>query len=128
MAIAGVPFDDKKGIFPNKEGRIFSGEQVVPGLYASGWIKRGPSGVIGTNKPDSVASVQSLLADVPHLKPAANRGPHAASEFLKKKGVRFVSFEEWKKIDAAEIERGKSAGKPREKLIIVEDMLKAAGK
>ncbi|MCK5015401.1 MAG: FAD-dependent oxidoreductase, partial [Candidatus Omnitrophica bacterium] len=69
IAIEGVPFHEAWGIFPNKEGRITDGDSVVPGLYTAGWIKRGPSGVVGTNKPDSEETVARLLEDVSHLTP-----------------------------------------------------------
>ncbi len=128
VPIPGVPFDDKRGIFPNKDGRVFDGEKVVNGLYASGWIKRGPSGVIGTNKPDSVATVQALLADVGSLSSCAMPDQNAFIQFLNEKQIKFVNFIDWKKIDAAEIERGKPLGKPREKFVKVDEMLAAAGK
>ena len=66
VAIPGVPFDEKRGVVPNEKGRVLDTElrQPVPALYAAGWIKRGPSGVIGTNKPDSAETVVSMLADV----------------------------------------------------------------
>lgn len=128
VAIEGVPYDNERGVFPNQDGRILKDGQVAKGLYAVGWIKRGPSGVIGTNKPDSMATVRSILDDLPNLQPCANPDRNAVVEFLKKKNVRVVSFDDWKKIDAAEIERGKAAGKPREKFITVEEMLAAAGK
>ncbi len=123
LAIPGVPFDESRGTFPNQKGRLTDGEQVVPGLYAAGWIKRGPSGVIGTNKPDSVESVESLLGDVGHLPRAATPDSEAMKKMLTEKGVRFISFDDWLKIDAAEIERGKAKGKPREKFTRVEEML-----
>ncbi|MCK5082239.1 MAG: FAD-dependent oxidoreductase, partial [Candidatus Omnitrophica bacterium] len=69
IAIEGVPFHEAWGIFPNKEGRITDGEKVVPGLYTAGWIKRGPSGVVGTNKPDSEETVARLLEDMSQLTP-----------------------------------------------------------
>ena len=123
VPIPGVPFDDKRGVFPNIEGRIIENGKPAPGLYASGWIKRGPSGVIGTNKADSVATVQSLLTDLPNLAPGAKSDPPALRDFLNNKKIRFVSFNDWKKIDAAEIERGKFSGKPREKFVKIEEML-----
>lgn len=128
VPIPGIPFDDKKGVFPNKAGRVMENDKVLPGLYAAGWIKRGPSGVIGTNKPDSAETVQSLRADISNLTPCPQPHPNAVSEFFLKKGVRFVSFSDWKKIDAAEMERGKPFGKPREKFIKAEEMLAVAGK
>jgi len=95
-------------------------------LYAAGWIKRGPSGVIGTNKPDSVETVQSLLEDMPNLQPCSNPDRNAVKELLNKKNIKFVSFADWKKIDAAEVANGQTAGKPREKFINVEEMLAVA--
>jgi len=129
VAINGVPFDEKKGIFSNVKGRISDlEERIVSGLYAAGWIKRGPSGVIGTNKSDSVETVEMILADISHLKPCPQPDSQAMAELLRKKNIRFVRFDDWKKIDAAEIERGKSKGKPREKFVCVEDMLTVVGK
>jgi len=128
VSIDGVPFDEKKGIFPNVKGRITDFEgHVVPGLYAAGWIKRGPSGVIGTNKSDSVETVESILADVSQLKPCSKPDSQATAELLRGKNVHFVSFSDWKKIDAAEIERGKAKAKPREKFVSVEEMLAVLG-
>jgi ferredoxin--NADP+ reductase len=123
IPLEGVPFHEQEGIFPNKEGRILKDNQIMPGLYAAGWIKRGPSGVIGTNKPDSEETVARLLEDVGSLKPCERPDTQAVLDLMKQKGIRVVSFDDWKKIDAAEVERGKKAGKPREKYVSVEDML-----
>ncbi len=125
VAIPGVPFDEKKGIFPNEFGRIMDHKKVLPGLYASGWIKRGPTGIIGTNKPDSEETVQSLLADVIHLNPCASPARQSIIDFLKRKEIRFINYPEWQKINTAEIARGQSLGKPREKFTNIADMLKA---
>ncbi|MCZ6688275.1 MAG: FAD-dependent oxidoreductase [Planctomycetota bacterium] len=119
VPIQGVPFHDAWGVFPNEDGRI----EGAPGFYAVGWIKRGPSGVIGTNKPDSHATVQSLLADVPELEPCPDPDPEAVRNILTRKGIHIVSFPDWRKIDAAEVENGKRLGKPREKFVTVEEML-----
>jgi len=127
VPIPGVPFDEKKGIFPNMEGRITDNGKIIPGLYAVGWIKRGPSGVIGTNKPDSVATVQNLIADAPNFIPCATPDTQALINLLKSRNVHVVSFADWKKIDAAEISRGQPLGKPREKFLEIEQMLQAIG-
>ena len=119
----GVPFDERAGVIPNREGRVTESERVVPGLYAAGWIKRGPTGVIGTNKADSNETVRHILEDAPQLPPATRRDTRALLESLKKKGARVVSFPDWKRIDAREIERGQPAGKPREKFTSVAEML-----
>src|SRR5438876_9239986 len=68
VAIPGVPFDPRQGVFPSRDGRIVDeAGAVIPGLYAAGWIKRGPTGIIGTNRADSLATVNSLLADLSTL-------------------------------------------------------------
>jgi ferredoxin--NADP+ reductase len=127
IPIDGVPFDEGWGVFPNDAGRITSGGKPVPGLYTAGWIKRGPSGIIGTNKPDAIETVKNLLADTPGLTPCANPSSEAVLGLLSERGVRVVSYEDWQKIDAAEIERGKAVGKPREKFLTSDDMLKNLG-
>ena len=128
IAIPGVPFDAKRGVFPNREGRIVDGEAVVPGMYAAGWIKRGPSGIIGNNKPDSQATAAAMLADAPALTPCTTPDTNALVDVLRERNVRAVSYADWQRIDAAEIERGKACGKPREKFTRVEEMLAVLGR
>ncbi len=123
ISIPGVPFDQKKGIFPNREGRVLDGDSPVPGVYAAGWIKRGPSGIIGTNKPDSQATVEVILSDIETLTPCAVPDSEPLRQLLRERKVRVVTFADWQRIDAAEVERGKSKGKPREKFAFVEEML-----
>ncbi len=123
VPIAGVPFDNDRGIFPNREGRIVDGQNVVPGLYVAGWIKRGPTGIIGTNREDGVATVKSLLADLPNLGAGDKPGTDGLQALLKNRGVRVVSYADWQKIDAAEVRRGETEGKPREKFTRVSEML-----
>ncbi len=128
VAIPGLPFNERKGIIPNREGRVAEGDVIEPGLYVAGWIKRGPSGVIGTNKPCSVETVQAILADLPTLEPCPVPDSDAFRGLLEAEGIPVVSFEDWRKLDAAEIERGKSRGKPREKFVTVEEMLAHLGR
>lgn len=114
----GVPFHEAWGVFENEKGRI------RPGLYTAGWIKRGPSGIIGTNKPCSYETVAELLADQTQLHCEI---PHsqALAELLHKRQVRVVSYTDWQKIDALEVARGAAKGKPREKMTAVDEMLAA---
>lgn len=121
VPIEGLPFDTRKGVIPNSDGRV----NLMDGVYVVGWIKRGPTGVIGTNKPDSVATVKSLLADLPRLKPCLTPSSVRLKELLVQRGVQVVSFADWKLIDAAEIAAGEQIGKPREKFTSVSDMLAA---
>ncbi len=118
-----VPFDDKRGVFPNENGRIVDAAGASGGLYAVGWIKRGPSGVIGTNKPDSQLTVAQLLDDMPSLTPCEERDTDALIQKLGSDGVRVVSYEDWQAIDAAEIAAGEAIEKPREKFTRVAEML-----
>jgi len=123
VPLAGVPFDEKNGIIPNHEGRVLQDGQPLSGLYVAGWIKRGPSGIIGTNKPDSFETVKSLLADMPALARCAEPSRDALLALLKSRNVRVVTYEDWRLIDAAEIERGSVVGKPREKFTSIDEML-----
>ncbi len=121
--IPGVPFDERRGIFPNRDGRIIKHDAIEVGLYATGWIKRGPSGVIGTNRADSVATVQSLLGDLNRLEQMPKPGAMGLQKLLDLRGVRIVSYADWLAIDRAEVARGAARGKPREKFTRREEML-----
>jgi ferredoxin--NADP+ reductase len=117
VPIPGIPFDERRGVIPNDRGC------VELGLYAVGWIKRGPSGLIGTNKKDSDETVQSLLADLIDLKPAQIPEDESIEQLLAARSIRVVSYADWKRLDAAEIARGKEAGKPRDNFSSIEQML-----
>ncbi len=123
VAIPGVPFDEKRGVFPNVSGRLTNNGQPVYGFYAVGWIKRGPSGVLGSNKPDSADTVKTLISDLDQLKPAENRDNQLIIEKLGHHQI--VSFSDWKKIEAEEIRRGETLSKPRDKFSKIEEMLEA---
>jgi ferredoxin/flavodoxin---NADP+ reductase len=126
VPIASLPFDERRGVFSNQDGRITdSAGKVLPGLYCAGWIKRGPTGIIGTNRADSVATVKALAADVEqkNIDTTPKPGVEKVYPVLKARGVRVVGYPDWLKIDAAEIKRGESCGKPREKFILLEEML-----
>jgi ferredoxin--NADP+ reductase len=114
-------------VVPNAKGRIASQESGGPvlGLYVSGWIKRGPTGIIGTNKPDAGETVESLLADVAAgsvLRPP-DPDPGAVERLLGERQPDVVSFDDWRRIDAAETASGAAAGRPRVKLTSVQDAL-----
>jgi ferredoxin--NADP+ reductase len=128
VPIVGVPFDERAGIIPNVEGRVMSEGAPLSGFYVVGWIKRGPSGVIGTNKPDASETVKHLLADAPALFTALEPARAAVLDLLASRGVRVVSYAQWRAIDAAEVARGAAAGKPREKFVDVDEMLSAAAR
>ncbi|MBX3052068.1 MAG: FAD-dependent oxidoreductase [Caldilineaceae bacterium] len=129
VPIPGVAFYDKWGIIPNQKGRVTATHQgeVVPGEYVVGWAKRGPTGVIGTNKPDSVETVNLMLEDVATLTPVADAtaDPKAIVALLQKRGVDYFNFEDWLKLEAIEDERGRAQGRPRIKFTSEADMLAA---
>jgi ferredoxin--NADP+ reductase len=127
-AMAGVPFDARQGIFPTREGRITDeAGAVLPGLYACGWIRRGPTGIIGTNKPCSVSTVASLLADLAALDTGPKPGAEGIPALTGIDGHRVISYDDWLAIDQAEVSRGAAKGKPREKFTRVEEMLAIVG-
>ena len=126
VPLVGVPFNERRGTIPNIEGRVTNIEgNVVSGEYTAGWIKRGPSGVIGTNKADAYESMEKLLEDVAGLKLVddAAAAPNEIEKLLKSKGIQYVRFDDWKHIDALELKAGEEQGRPRVKFVSVEEML-----
>ena len=112
--LADVPFDEHTGTVPNDAGRIIDAGGPVPGLYAVGWIKRGPTGVIGTNRPDAAETV-SALVDAARIA----RDDHAAGDpvsLLRRRGRAVVDWTGWRAIDRAEQEYGVRLGRDRVKL------------
>ncbi len=124
--IAGLPFAARTGTLPHEAGRVLDAGQVMPGVYVTGWLKRGANGIIGTNRADSIETVQSLLADLPALRGSAKPGLESLMPALRARGVIPVTLEGWHRIDAAEIERGRPTGKPREKFTRIREMLDRA--
>jgi ferredoxin/flavodoxin---NADP+ reductase len=130
MGVEGVPHDERRGVIPNEAGRVIDpdGGEQLPGHYVTGWIKRGPSGVIGTNKKDSQETVASIFEDMDadRLPQPANPDAAAIESLLRERRPELVSFEGWQAIDAAEQERGKPQGRPRVKFCRIEEMVEAA--
>jgi ferredoxin--NADP+ reductase len=128
VPLPGVPFDENKGTIPNRKGRVLGSDgQPVLGEYVTGWIKRGPTGIIGTNKPDSQETVNHLLEDVENGNVLMPDAPTRAAveELLLARGVRYVSYDDWRVLDQLEQARGQAEGRPRLKFSRVEDMLAA---
>lgn len=127
VPLAGVPFYEHWGIIPNAKGRVTAQHEgeVVPGEYVVGWIKRGPTGVIGTNKPDAVETVQLMLEDVATVTPVATQKarPDAIVSFLQERDVAFVTFADWQILEQIEEERGVQAGRPRVKITDSAEMM-----
>ena len=120
VPLADLPFDEAQGIIPNAGGRVLSpaNGQPLPGLYVAGWIKRGPSGVIGTNKPDAAETADAIVADLASgvaPKPDVD-DPSAIEALLRERQPCLITFDDWKQLDAIESARGKAKGRPRVKL------------
>ena len=116
VPLAGVPFDERTSTVPNAEGRVLGPDGApLPGEYVAGWLKRGPTGVIGTNKSDAAQTVRSLLADLAGGPDARRRraraGRAAFAEQLAARGVRPVTYRDWLRLEAAEKALGSTLGR-----------------
>jgi ferredoxin--NADP+ reductase len=129
QAMPGLPFDEGWSVVPNDQGRVLTARdgEPVAGWYVAGWIKRGPTGVIGTNKACAVETVATLLGDeLPEIAPA-DAEPAAVDALLAQRGVQVVDADGWRRIDAAETAAGAAVGRPRVKFCTREALL-AAGR
>jgi ferredoxin--NADP+ reductase len=124
-ALPGVPFDERRGTIPNSGGRVLDGPggEPLPGEYVAGWIKRGPSGVIGTNKADAMETVAALLSEPRRELPSGRQSPEAVSALLASRRVEVVDYERWCALDRLEVAAGESQGRPRVKVTEVAEML-----
>lgn len=134
---AGIPFNNKRGLVPNEDGRVVKPSstaeepgKVVPGVYTSGWVKRGPTGVIASTMYDAFETADAIVNDwvtgereFMNAEDEEKRGWEAVEREVKARGMRPVSWAEWQKIDAAEKVRGARLGKEREKFVNEEEML-----
>ena len=116
--LKGVPFDERAGCFANDEGRI------LPGLYCVGWAKRGPSGTIGTNRPDGYSVIDIVDQDIGGA--SRKRGREGFDELAQTRGLEIVTFRDWQKIEEAEIAAARK-GAPREKFVDIDSMIAARG-
>ncbi|MFT4054755.1 MAG: FAD-dependent oxidoreductase [Novosphingobium sp.] len=117
--IPDVPYDEQGGRFANVEGRI------APGLYCVGWARRGPTGTIGTNRPDGFAIVEKIAADLPA--DSGKPGRPGFDALAEDRGIQVVKFTDWQKIDEAEVAAARD-GAPREKFVELEKMIEATGR
>jgi len=117
--IPDVPYDEQGGRFANEEGRI------APGLYCVGWARRGPTGTIGTNRPDGFAIIEKVAVDIPG--DSGKPGRPGFDALAEQRGLQVVKFTDWQKIDEAEVAAART-GAPREKFVEVEKMIEATGR
>jgi ferredoxin/flavodoxin---NADP+ reductase len=127
VPLPDVPFDERHYVLPNEHGRVRTPDgDPVPGVYAVGWIKRGPTGILGTNKRDAEETVAALAEDLPSL-PAPPAGREELDALLAERRPDLVTVEGWRAIDAEERALGRAAGRPRVKLASRDELLDAAG-
>ena len=126
LPVSGLPFDERRGVVPNEGGRVVRDGGAVPGEYVAGWIKRGPTGVIGTNKSDAVETVTSLIADIHDGAVQAMHSIEELDELLAGRDIHPLGMPAWHRIDAAEIELGESHGRRRTTLAHRSELLAAA--
>ena len=127
VGLPGAPFDTASGTMPNAGGRVLDGDgQPLAGTYCAGWIKRGPTGVIGTNKKDATETVDLLLEDARAGRLASGQADRTIDALLASRGVEVVTYAGWEAIDALERARGEEQGRPRVKLCTWDELLAAS--
>jgi ferredoxin--NADP+ reductase len=123
----GIPFDDKRGVIPNREGRVLDDDdQIVPGVFATGWIKRGPVGLIGSTKSDALETVKHLLMGQADWWTPAHPEPGAVTELLDSRGVKYTDLDGWHNLDAHERALGEPEGRARIKVVPRDEMVQIA--
>jgi ferredoxin--NADP+ reductase len=132
VPVAGVPFHERWGVILNEKGRVIDPKTKEPvlGEYTAGWIKRGPTGVIGTNKPDAAETVATMLEDAAQGRVLWPDHPEAGAVegLVGRRQPGVVSYADWRRLDELEVARGRAQGRPRVKLTRVEEMLHALGR
>ena len=130
VPLPDVPFDERHFVLPNERGRVLAPDgEPLPGVYAVGWIKRGPTGILGTNKRDAEDTVNRLVEDLDAgtLPQPPNPGRDQIDALLAERKPDLVTADGWRAIDGHELERGRSEQRPRVKLASREQLLAAAG-
>ena len=131
LPVQDVPFDERRGVIANAQGRVLQagGDEPLTGIYASGWIKRGPTGVIGTNKSDALETVKCMVADAAGGKVLEPTGTavEAAANLVRERQPEFFSYDDWLNLNEVEVSKGKEVGAPRVKFTRIEEMLEARG-
>jgi ferredoxin--NADP+ reductase len=132
LPLPGVPFHDAWGVILNDKGRVLDPDSRQPrvGEYCAGWIKRGPSGVIGTNKPDAAETVACMVEDLGADRVLVPPEPAAAAAeaLVAQRQPHWFSYADWRRLDELEVARGRPLGRPRVKFVRVEEMLAALGR
>lgn len=123
----GIPFDEKRGVIPNREGQVIDDDdQLVPGVYATGWIKRGPVGLIGHTKSDAMETVKHVLQGQMYWWSPEHPEPEAVIELLERRGIKYTDLNGWHDLDAHEKALGETEGRERIKVVPRDEMVRVA--
>lgn len=129
VPLQDIPFNDSWGVISNDKGRITDEDgSHIDGLYVTGWIKRGPTGIIGTNKTDSAETASCITEDITSgkINDPQDSDPASIERLIKERNARYISYEKWQKVDSLEQECGQKQGRPRIKFTGIEEIIKAA--
>ena len=126
--LPAIPFDEQAGVIPNEAGRIFDDGEHLTGLYTTGWVKRGPIGLIGHTKGDANETVDCIIADMKdgRLNEPASPGEDDVIALLESRGIPLTTWDGWYRLDEHERKLGEAEGRERVKVVEREDMLAAA--
>ena len=125
--LAEIPFDSRYGVIPNDGGRVLQDGKKLPGVYATGWIKRGPVGLIGHTKSDAIETINNLIADRANWWEPSQTDETAVVELLRSRGVQYIDWAAWLRIDERERQLGEAGGRERVKLVERSDFEGVAG-
>jgi ferredoxin--NADP+ reductase len=121
----GIPFDERRGVIPNREGQVLATDnEILPGVYATGWIKRGPVGLIGHTKSDAMETVSHLVNDQSSWWSPSSPSEASVTELLESRGIEYTDLAGWHKLDTHEIALGEPEGRARIKVVPRDEMVK----
>jgi ferredoxin--NADP+ reductase len=124
-ALDGIPFDERRGVIPNREGQVVVGDnEILPGVYATGWIKRGPVGLIGHTKSDAMETISHLVNDQSSWWSPSSPSEESVVELLESRGVEYTDLAGWRRLDTHEIALGEPQGRARIKVVPRDEMVK----
>jgi len=127
--LPGIPFDERRGVIPNREGQVIDdNDQVVHGVYATGWIKRGPVGLIGHTKSDAMETVQHVMNDQSNWWSPAHPEEDAVVRLLESRGVEFTNLDGWHNLDTHELALGAAADRTRIKVVPRDEMVRVSNR
>ncbi|HEX4445055.1 MAG TPA: FAD-dependent oxidoreductase [Galbitalea sp.] len=123
----GIPFDEKRGIIPNREGQVLNdADEIIPGVYATGWIKRGPVGLIGHTKSDAMETIKHVVHDQADWWSPESPSEESVVELLESRGIEYTNLDGWHNLDAFEQSLGEPHGRARIKVVPRDEMVRAS--